>query len=72
MLTEAKGLPLVVKTTPANLHDSRMALDLVLSMPAIPGPRGRPRIKPKILQGDAAYGCRALAAVERLLAFGHS
>jgi transposase len=62
-LTEAEGLPLVVKTTPANLHDSRLALDLVVSMPAIPGPRGRPRIKPKALQGDAAYGCATLAAL---------
>jgi len=35
VLTEAEGLPLVVKTTPANLHDSRMALDLVVSMPPI-------------------------------------
>ena len=67
MLTEAKGLPLVVKTTPANLHDSRMALDLVVSMPAIPGPRGRPRIKPKVLQGDAAYGCTTLAALVKAL-----
>jgi len=60
-------LPLVVKTTPANLHDSRMALDLVVSMPAIPGPRGRPRIKPKVLQGDAAYGCATLATVVKAL-----
>jgi transposase len=63
VLTEAEGLPLVVKTTPANVHDSRMALDLVVSMPPIAGPRGRPRIKPKVLQGDAAYGCAALAAL---------
>jgi hypothetical protein len=56
-----------VKTTPANLHDSRMALHLLVSMPAIPGPRGRPRIKPKILQGDAAYGCATLAALVKAL-----
>lgn len=67
MLTDAEGLPLVVQTTPANLHDSRMMLDLVVAMPPIPGPRGRPRIKPKVLQGDAAYGCATLAAVVKAL-----
>jgi hypothetical protein len=60
-LTEAQGLPLVVKTTPANTHDSRLALPLVTAMPPIPGPRGRPRSKPQVLQGDAAYGSAALA-----------
>ena len=67
MLTDAEGLPLVVKTTPANLHDSRMALDLIVSMPSIAGRRGRPRIKPKVLQGDAAYGCTTLAALVKAL-----
>jgi hypothetical protein len=67
VLTDAEGLPLVVQTTPANLHDSRMMLDLVVAMPPIPGPRGRPRIKPKILQGDAAYGCVMSAAVVKAL-----
>jgi hypothetical protein len=66
-LTEVNGLPLVVKTIPANLHDSRMALDLVVSMHPIPGPRGRPRIKPKVLQSDAVYGCATLAAVVKAL-----
>ena len=56
MLTDAEGLPLVIKTTPANMHDSRMAMPLVAAMPSIPGPRGRPRSKPRVLQGDAAYG----------------
>jgi transposase len=61
VLTDAEGLPLVVKTTPANTRDDQIALDLVIDMPPIPGPRGRPRIKPKSLQGDAGYGCAALA-----------
>jgi len=56
VLTDAEGLPLAVKTTPANTHDSRMAMPLLAAMPSIPGPRGRPRTKPKALQGDAAYG----------------
>ena len=61
MLTDAEGLPLVVKTTPANTRDDHIALHLVVAMPPIPGPRGRPRTKPKSLQGDAGYGCAALA-----------
>jgi transposase len=60
-LTEAQGLPLVVKTTPANIRDDQVALPLVEAMPPIPGSRGRPRIKPKSLQGDAGYGSAALA-----------
>lgn len=51
---------MVVQTTPANTHDSQMALPLLAAMPAVPGPRGRPRSKPKALQGDAAYGGAAL------------
>ena len=58
---------MVVKTTPANVHDSRVALQLVAAMPPIPGPRGRPRIKPKVLQGDAAYGCATLALLVKAL-----
>jgi transposase len=67
VLTEAEGLPLVVKTTPANTHDSRLALPLVAAMPPIQGPRGRPRRKPKALQGDAAYGSAGLIRQVRLL-----
>ena len=60
-MTDAEGLPLIVITTPANTRDDQIALDLVIGMPPIPGPRGRPRIKPKTLQGDAGYGSAALA-----------
>jgi transposase len=55
-LTDTDGLPLVVITTPANTRDDAMAESLLASMPPIPGPLGRPRTKPKILQGDAGYG----------------
>ena len=51
----------MVITTPANRRDDDVALDLLLAMPPIPGPRGRPRTKPKSVQGDAGYGCAALA-----------
>lgn len=38
-----------------------MALALLAALPPIQGPRGRPRRKPKALQGDAAYGSVELA-----------
>lgn len=66
-MTDAQGLPLVVKTTPANTRDDAVALPLLLSMPPIGGPRGRPRTKPKILQGDAGYGSAPLAALVKWL-----
>jgi transposase len=67
VLTDACGLPLVVRTTPANVRDDRVALHVLIGMPPIPGPRGRPRIKPDILQGDAGYGFPVLAALVKML-----
>lgn len=67
MLTDAKGIPLAVKTTPANTRDDQAALPLLVNMPPIAGPRGRPRTKPKALQGDAGYGSADLAALVKWL-----
>jgi transposase len=67
ILTDAQGLPLVVKTTPANIRDDQLALPLLLDLPPIAGPKGRPRSKPKILQGDAGYGSADLAALVKWL-----
>ena len=67
MLTDAEGIPLLVKTTPANTRDDQVALPLIVNMPPIAGPRGRPRTKPKVLQGDAGYGSADLAALVKFL-----
>ncbi len=67
MLTDAEGIPLCVKTTPANTRDDAVALPLLTDMPPIGGPRGRPRTKPKTLQGDAGYGSAALTALIKWL-----
>jgi transposase len=57
VLTEAAGTPLVVQTGPANERDDRRALPLLAGIPPIRGPgRGRPRRRPKVFQGDRAYG----------------
>lgn len=45
-----------MRTTPANVHDSQPALPLLDAIPPIQGPRGRPRSRPDVFQGDAAYG----------------
>jgi len=56
LITDAQGIPLVVHTTPANVHDSPPAIELLDRIPAIQGPRGRPRRRPDAFQGDRAYG----------------
>jgi hypothetical protein len=56
LIVEAKGLPLVVRTTPANVNDAIPALALLDLIPCIKGSTGRPRYRPSIFQGDAAYG----------------
>jgi transposase len=56
VITDANGLPLVVQTGPANERDDRRAFALLEDFPTLPGPCGRPRTRPAILQGDAGYG----------------
>jgi len=52
-------VPLYVKITPANVPDGTMAIELIDAMPAIRGPRGRPRRRPDVALGDRAYGNKA-------------
>lgn len=54
-------------TTPANLPDAEPVPEVLDRMPAIPGPRGRPRTKPQSLLGDRAYGLAWVIAVLGLL-----
>lgn len=56
MITDAQGTPLVVHVTAANVHDSQPALPMLTNIPPIQGPRGRPRQRPDVFQGDRAYG----------------
>lgn len=49
-------MPLLVHTTPANVRDEKPVLEMLARLPAIQGPRGRPRRKPKALLGDRGYG----------------
>jgi transposase len=56
---------LVVQTGPANERDEKRVPSLLDAFPTIPGPHGRPRTKPAVLQGDAGYGfAHTIAEVE--------
>lgn len=56
MISDARGTPLLVHTTPANVRDEKPCVRMVKSMPAIKQPRGRPRKRPRALIGDRGYG----------------
>ena len=56
MISDAKGIPLLVHTTPANVRDEKPCVKMVESMPTIKQPRGRPRKRPRELIGDRGYG----------------
>lgn len=63
MLTDADGVPLVVQTTAANVPDQRQLPALLDALPAVQGPRGRPRSKPGAIFGDRAYGTAEMIAL---------
>ena len=67
MLTEAGGVPLVVRTTAANVNDETQLPPMLEAMPAVQGPRGRPRRKPGSVFGDRAYGTAAMVALVVML-----
>lgn len=43
-------------TTGANVRDETPVVEMVRNLPAVQGPRGRPRAKPGELVGDRGYG----------------
>src|SRR5207244_4408509 len=55
IVTDANGIPLVVRTGPANQPDAELALEMLDAIPPCGGSKGRPRRRPKAFQGDGAY-----------------
>jgi len=55
VLTDAQGIPLAYDVTPANTPDVAELLPLVHSVPPVGGKPGRPKQRPKRIQGDRAY-----------------
>jgi transposase len=54
-VVETRGIPLTTTTTGAQRHDVTQLTFLVDRIPPVRGKRGRPRRRPKQLQGDQAY-----------------
>jgi transposase len=59
IITDAHGIPLAVIITSANRHDITQLIPLVDHIPPVRGRRGRPRQKPKRVQGDRGYDSEA-------------
>lgn len=58
-MVDARGIPLAVEVTAANLHDSRMLEPMLDAIPPLgTGRRGRPRRRPEKLHADKAYDFR--------------
>lgn len=55
VLSDAHGLPLAQQITGANTPDIKQLEPLVEAVPTVRGNRGRPRRRPKKLQGDRGY-----------------
>ena len=66
-MTDAGGVPLVLQLAPANLHDVRTLLPLVVNLPAVAGKRGRPKQQPDALVADKAFDCEGLRQILRWL-----
>jgi len=65
LICDRTSLPLLVRTSAANLRDEAPLLEMLQDLPAIHQPRGRPRQKPKALYGDRGYGYpKIIAAVK--------
>ncbi len=58
LAVDRNGIPLAVRLSTANAHDSTQLLPLIDAIPATNGPRGRPgwpRKRPAKLHADKAY-----------------
>jgi hypothetical protein len=60
VICDGQGVPLAVRLTGANRHDSKEALPLVDAIPPLQGERGRPRCRPDCVLGDRAYDAQAI------------
>jgi transposase len=60
LICDGRGVPLAVRLTGANRHDSQEALPLVDAIPFLQGERGRRRCRPRCVLGDRAYDAEAI------------
>jgi transposase len=59
-LTDAAGMPLAARTTPANGDERAQVLPLLDSLHIRTGKRGRPRQRLKVLAADKGYDAKGL------------
>jgi IS5 family transposase len=59
-LTDATGMPLSTRTTPANGNERAQVLPLLASLHVRTGKRGRPRTRLKVLAADKGYDAKDL------------
>lgn len=55
LITDAKGIPLAVRLSAANIHDSRLFEELIDAVPPVRQGRGRPCRRPAKLHADKGY-----------------
>jgi transposase len=55
VLTDARGVPVVVRVIPANRNDTQETIPMIDWVPPIAGLPGRPRRRPERLQGDRGF-----------------
>lgn len=60
VICDGHGVPLAVRLTGANRHDSQEAMPLVDAIPPLQGERGRPRCRPDCVLGDRAYDAETI------------
>ena len=60
LLTDGGGLPLAMRTTGANRHESTQLLALVDAVPPVAGKPGAPKRKPEAILGDRAFDSQPL------------
>jgi transposase len=65
VMTDAKGIPLSVTVTAANVNEVKELLNVVTSMPPVGGKPGPDREKPDRLQGDRGYDSEPLRRLLR-------
>ena len=71
VITDARGIPLAVRITAANVHDSRVFEEMIDAVPPIRQRRGRPRRRLAKLHADKAYDiprCREALCQRRIKA----
>jgi transposase len=55
LLVDSHGIPLAIRTAPANASDHSQIIPIVLDFPKIGGKPGRPKEHPDVLLGDRGY-----------------